>query len=494
MINESVRTLIDELLEDQQQLTAVERFSKFHDEAPAVTPGTYRDLIPLGAPKEGEQYAFEVDLDACSGCKACVVACHSLNGLDESESWRDIGTLIGEKAEAQVHQTVTTACHHCADPACLNGCPTRAYEKDKDTGVVRHLDDQCIGCRYCELKCPYGVPKYNERLGIVRKCDMCHGRIAQGEAPACVQACPNEAIKIRVVKTAALHEASWIGDSLVPGAVSNGITVPSTNYLNLSRNSKAIDSESIEPAHSHLPLVWMLAFTQAGVGVMIFSWLAGLTQSSFSLSTAIVGGLLFFSGLVGSVLHLGQPLKAWKAFLGWRTSWLSREIICFGAFGGLSFVFIFLLMLKPVPPHFIGAIGALLPVLGSIAVWTSVKVYSDTRRPFWSVGKNSLRFGCAMLAFGLIASPWSGLAAIPIAAALLLDLAIARGAFPELDTSTRLMNGQLRAGYLVRVLTAVFAMVALGFPVVSFVSLLVSELAARYLFFRAVEEPSMPGV
>ena len=149
--------------------------------------------------------AFQVDLDACTGCKACVTACHRLNGLDddEGETWRSVGLLHGGTAEAPVQQTVTTACHHCLDPACMKGCPVGAYEKDPVTGIVRHLDDQCIGCQYCVLKCPYDVPKYNARLGIVRKCDMCHGRLAEGEAPACVQACPTQAIRIVTVATSA---------------------------------------------------------------------------------------------------------------------------------------------------------------------------------------------------------------------------------------------------------------------------------------------------
>src|SRR6266566_3266557 len=87
----------------------------------------------------------------------------------------------------------------CLEPACMHGCPVGAYEKDALTGIVRHLDDQCIGCRYCMLTCPYEVPQYCVRKGIVRKCDMCADRLAESEAPACVQACPNEAIAIRIV-------------------------------------------------------------------------------------------------------------------------------------------------------------------------------------------------------------------------------------------------------------------------------------------------------
>jgi formate dehydrogenase iron-sulfur subunit len=151
--------LLAELLAEQQRLdTPVARFSSAHD-AGAASASFKPQLIPLTAPRAGEQYAFEVDLDACTGCKSCVAACHSLNGLDDSETWRDVGLLLSPSRAQPFTQTVTTACHHCADPACLNGCPVLAYEKDPLTGIVRHLDDQCIGCSYCVLKCPYDVPK-----------------------------------------------------------------------------------------------------------------------------------------------------------------------------------------------------------------------------------------------------------------------------------------------------------------------------------------------
>src|ERR1043165_148488 len=197
------RSLVEELLADQQGLTAVEQFSRIHEEnLLAPHEPFYRDLIPLEAPRPGEQYAFEVEFDKCSGCKACVTACHSLNGLDDDETWRGVGELISTDWRAPLKQTVTTACHHCVDPGCLNGCPVLAYDKDPVTGIVRHLDDQCIGCQYCVMMCPYEVPQYSKSRGIVRKCDMCHSRLAVGEAPACVQACPTRAISIKVVEQA----------------------------------------------------------------------------------------------------------------------------------------------------------------------------------------------------------------------------------------------------------------------------------------------------
>ncbi|HXU82022.1 MAG TPA: 4Fe-4S dicluster domain-containing protein, partial [Polyangia bacterium] len=219
-------TLLDALLREQQTLTAVERFSQKHDACAVPAQARYyRDLIPLEKPRPGQQYAFEVDLDACTGCKASVAACHSLNGLEEEEMWRSVGLLHGGTAEKPAQQTVTTACHHCLEPACMLGCPVPAYEKDPITGIVKHLDDQCIGCKYCTLTCPYEVPQYNADKGIVRKCDMCSDRLAEGEAPACVQACPNEAISIRIVDTARMLEDAQ-SEAFLPGAPSPTITVP----------------------------------------------------------------------------------------------------------------------------------------------------------------------------------------------------------------------------------------------------------------------------
>ncbi len=144
------RTLVDELLAEQRTLTAVEIFSRAHD-THTLRGRSYQNLLPATSPKPGQQYAFAVNLDQCSGCKACVTACHSLNGLDEAETWRSVGLLVSQTSTHNpqpVHQHVTTACHHCADPGCANGCPVLAYDKDPVTGIVRHLDDQCMGCSY----------------------------------------------------------------------------------------------------------------------------------------------------------------------------------------------------------------------------------------------------------------------------------------------------------------------------------------------------------
>ena len=491
--------LLDDLLLDQQKLTAVERFSQRHEaEIEPLQARYYRDLIPPSKPGAGEQYAFEVDLDACSGCKACVVACHTLNGLDDGESWRDVGELHGGAKRNSVHQTVTTACHHCADPACANGCPTLAYEKDPDTGIVRHLDDQCIGCRYCELKCPYEVPKFNDRLGIVRKCDMCHGRLAEGEAPACVQACPNEAIRIRIVPLEEILGRSTGSDRLLPGTVTSDYTQPSTVFKNLREDAqpRAADAETVEPAHGHFPLVWMLVMTQAGAGLLLFDFLERASVGSIAGWHAILGAALAYVGLAGSVLHLGRPAQAWRAFLGWRKSWLSREIIVFGAWGGAIATVIAGFWLWPGNRLLQLGAGGMAALLGLAGVACSIMVYADTRRAFWRLDWTTARFALTTVALGAV---WlvPPLAALALLIKMALESRIASGLIAEFAWQNRVQSGPL-----FRVLFCRFAlgltglvllMVGVEFRPMAFAAMLIGELLARSVFFRSVDVARLPG-
>ena len=473
-------SLVDRLLAEQRVLsTAVLKFSRWHERAKSGGDG-YRQLIPLSRPASGEQYAFEVDLDRCTACKACVVACHSLNGLDDAEAWRDVGTLHVTHGEEPAGQTVTTACHHCAEPACAHGCPVLAYEKDEATGIVRHLDDQCIGCSYCVLKCPYEVPKYNARLGIVRKCDMCHGRLAAGEAPACVQACPNEAIRITVVKTPPAPGAD--AGPMVPGAFPSDYTRPTTRYVSargLPKDAVAADGNALVPEEAHAPLAVMLVLTQAACGVL---WLAGGHRD-----LVITGWMLAHVGLAASVLHLGQPLKAWRAFLGWRRSWLSREIMAFGLFGGLSTAAV----LGAVPT-------AAAAVAGTAGLAASVMVYADTRRAFWHWSLTSLRFaGTGVVTAMAIVAVQDGKWAWPAMAALLVKMS-SEGWWlgrHRSEKAARLHTGPLRAQTTWRFVTgATGALLLPCFPGPGAGLVIVGEWLERSLFFRACPANRMPGV
>ena len=435
-------TPIDRYLLEQQTMTAVERFSSHHDaDALPAQARYYRDLIPFDRPQAGQQYAFEVDLDSCSGCKACVTACHSLNGLDEGESFRSVGTLFGTAPAAAAtststvtataaststavvepwQQTVTAACHHCVDPACLSGCPVDAYEKDPVTGIVKHLDDQCIGCSYCTLMCPYDVPRYNADRGIVRKCDMCSDRLAVGEAPACVQACPTSAISVTIVDVDALL-ADIAADpkaGLVPAAPSSRHTQPTTRYRSsrpLPTDALPADHFSPPRGHAHLPLTIMLVLTQLAVGAFVLSWLLdGVATPAladqvrpYQAGVALGVGVL---ALAASTLHLGRPLYAWRAVIGFGHSWLSREIVAFGAFAGLAALYA-AAVLGGVSTNVTRPIGAATALAGMLGVLASVMIYVATGRKWWRASHTGPKFGLSAVMTGASAVSLAALAA-----------------------------------------------------------------------------------
>ncbi|MGV3771891.1 MAG: DmsC/YnfH family molybdoenzyme membrane anchor subunit [Verrucomicrobiales bacterium] len=520
------QTLIDELIDEQRQLTAVERFAQKHERSDLPLQSRYyKDLIPLTKPSPGQQYAFEVDLDKCSACKACVTACHNLNGLDEDETWRSVGFLIGTHGGGPVQQPVTTACHHCVDPGCLNGCPVLAYEKDPVTGIVKHLDDQCIGCQYCVLKCPYDVPKYSSKRGIVRKCDMCSSRLAEGEAPACVQACPNEAIKITLVNKEMVAEAysTQTGDGanlFLPGSPQPEITRPSTRYVSAKGSEASLrpaDHDRIIPEKNHLPLVWMLVLTQGAVGLYVLKAFAVFFGAPLSKHVTLLALGLCLAGLAVSVLHLGRPHLAWKAFLGIRKSWLSREIVVFGGFAPLAII------VTALDQGWVNLPGSVLLVsaaalIGLGSVFCSVMVYADTKKEFWKVTRTVPNFfgTTLLLALGFGSALGGNFVLNTVLVPLWITGAIVKGlletenlkslsdpALTPLKRSALLMIGVLRIPAILRLILLLAGSVILpsvylvtdatSFLLAGALIAFLGELVERSLFFQAASEAKMPG-
>jgi len=494
MVTPPPETLIDKLLREQATLqTPVAKFSKEFD-GPSPRTDLFKHLIPLEKPREGEQYAFQVELDKCTGCKACVVACHTLNGLDEDEAWRDVGLLEAGPANPGFQQTVTSACHHCLDPECLNGCPVGAYEKEKDTGIVRHLDDQCIGCEYCILKCPYDVPKYSHDRGIVRKCDMCHQRLADGEAPACVQACPTEAISIIKIDQKE-HRLNLLKENnFLPGAPSPDITLPPTRYIGRSVPADATPTHQsqLTPQPAHWPLALMLVLTQIGLGLSSSS-LFGSTMS------AIVGAIIFNAGMIAATLHLGKPLKAWRFFLGLKTSWLSREILAFTLIAPIPLILAAFPFLPNFPLKdtiFTAAKFSAIPAFLA-AIFTSVMIYHDTKRSNWHLSKSLPAFFLTFTAATtLFINP--ALFTLSIIALLALDVLLLLPA-KNTDWSPAQHSAKVRITPLNRITRARFLSLTVTIPLaftnpwLALPILLTTELCSRHLFFRSVHAPKMPS-
>jgi Fe-S-cluster-containing dehydrogenase component/DMSO reductase anchor subunit len=514
--------LLDQLLAEQASLSAVDVFARRHEHGePPLAAHVYEERIPVGRmPLPGQQLAFRVDLDSCTGCKACVTACHSLNGLAPEETWRDVGLLLGFGESAGVQQTVTTACHHCEDPACLAGCPVRAYEKDPVTGIVRHLDDQCIGCQYCVLKCPYEVPQYNAALGIVRKCDMCSTRLAVGEAPACVQGCPNGAISIEIVDVVGAGSARELLPAASAEIPESAYTRPTTRYVS-RRPIGALQSanrDRLHPAHAHDPLAVMLVLMQLSVGTLGFSTLAGAVGIESALARAAALALAAVSaiaGLAAATLHLGRPLYAFRAFLGWRTSWMSREILVFGGyvpFVGVCAAASTLALLSGAPAPLVKLATGVLPALrlaalafGIAGTVCSIMIYVDTRRRAWALARTAPTFagtaiGLGALGAGAAAQIGSllGIGAIALVLKLLAErrlLSLHRNSNDALSRTARLLDGPLRPRRHARYAAAIAGLfaAATGFAWVALAFFALGELVERHLYFTSESSPAMPG-
>jgi Fe-S-cluster-containing dehydrogenase component len=152
-----------------------------------------------------------VDTTLCVGCRGCEAACSEANALPAPERPDDERVFDVRRVTApQVFTVVNradrlsasgalrfakTQCLHCVDPACASACPVRALEK-QPSGAVDYHRERCIGCRYCMVACPFGVPKYEYAKAVpyVRKCTFCQARQAAGKAPACTEVCPSGAL------------------------------------------------------------------------------------------------------------------------------------------------------------------------------------------------------------------------------------------------------------------------------------------------------------
>ena len=361
--------------------------------------------------KEGEQYRFHFDATACVGCHCCEAACNELQNNPAEVKWRRVGEMEGGVFPEVSQLFNSMSCNHCIDPECLRGCPTNSYVKFEDNGIVWHDDDSCIGCQYCTWNCPYEVPVMNYDRGIVTKCDMCHDKLAVGETPACVQACPAGAIEIEVV-----HKEEWIKygmekEGVAPHLPDVSITKPTTRYT-LPENMpeyKPADERILKPAHAELPLVFMTVLTQLSLGAFLALFLGqllfsfGFNLPKPTLAMAIIAFIPSAIGLPLSALHLGRPILAMTAMKNWRTSWLSREAIALGVYTGLASVVVGLYYLE-ITGAMLLAVMAITLLIGIYGIYAQSMIYRVRARPAWDRKSTTKRFfGSGYIGFTLIA-------------------------------------------------------------------------------------------
>ncbi len=433
--------------------------------------GVQPSRIPDRAPDEGEQYRFHFDMTRCIGCKCCEVACNEQNNNPAEIRWRRVGEIEGGSYPFTQRLHLSMGCNHCVDAACLRGCPVDAYTKDAVTGIVLHDTNMCIGCQYCTWNCPYGVPQFNEERGIIGKCDMCHGRLAEDNEPACVNACPQGAIEIELVNI-----ADWVKTGAMlanaPGMPSaestlstTRITLPQGGELEMRKG----DYHRVQPEHPHWPLVFLLVLTQ-------MSAVAALLGAVLPAVAAAHLGLGF------SLLHLGRPIHAYRALKMWKRSWLSREVLAFSIYAALI-----------TPSVVFPALAPVAGVVGLVGVLCSAFIYLVPARPAWNRWWTLAEF---YLTGGVLGSLAAGLLQVAFAAATLqalvqlYKLGAMRGSHEfELQQSARLLTFDFQKLFVVRI---VLLLVAPWLPMYAALPLaFASEVIGRYLFFVAVVPRNM---
>ncbi|RPI20715.1 MAG: 4Fe-4S dicluster domain-containing protein [Acidobacteria bacterium] len=153
----------------------------------------------MSAKRSQQKRAILLDTTRCVGCGACYQACQEQNQqVHPSADFlkEDLGARTFTVVNNRGGRYVRRLCMHCEEPTCASVCPIGALEKTAAGPVIYH-EDKCMGCRYCMQACPFGVPRYEwtSATPLIRKCNMCAGRQAKGQATACATVCPTGATR-----------------------------------------------------------------------------------------------------------------------------------------------------------------------------------------------------------------------------------------------------------------------------------------------------------
>ncbi|ABM80895.1 4Fe-4S dicluster domain-containing protein [Hyperthermus butylicus] len=245
------------------------------------------------------EYAIMVNIDNCIGCRACQIACKVWNGLKAEltsfnpegytnpvdltpNTWMIIEFIEGTRGGEPYWIFKKFQCMHCSEAPCAKACPVNAIEVHPEGAVVIR-SDKCVGCQYCIEACPYDVPRYDPVTNKVYKCTLCIDRIQNGLAPACVEACPTEALVFGPYDEL-VRKYREAGFEIYGDKVNS--YVGRTHYLYATRKYKDIGSDEGKKWHEVLGLP---SNPQAGLPVIK----AGRD----------IGAGLAVAALAGAVLH-----------------------------------------------------------------------------------------------------------------------------------------------------------------------------------------------
>lgn len=166
-------------------------------------------------------YGILVDTTKCTSCEECVMACAAEHQIDPQRVIKEKAVNKDGLSAYRLSNIATISpghfarksCMHCLEPSCVSACLVGGITKSPE-GPVIYDPEKCIGCRYCMIACPFHIPRYewDKTTPLMVKCDMCFERIDQGKIPACVDACPNGALKFGERETLLKEAHSKIKD------------------------------------------------------------------------------------------------------------------------------------------------------------------------------------------------------------------------------------------------------------------------------------------
>lgn len=430
---------------------------------------------------------FTLDLDRCTGCSACRLGCSIENQVDPGRPWRTVYTFNLENSPELGLHHLSLACNHCDNPTCLAGCPAVAYRRDEGTGAVVLDASRCLGCRYCSWICPYGAPRYNSESGVMTKCTFCVERLRQGREPACVVACPVEALGVEPrdetlpssFRPAGLPEIG-IGPALSVDETRKREAPPKMSIASETRGRELVTSDSML---ARLTAEWsLLVFSLMALALVSLysaSQFTSLAISPFGFTAAGVTGMLI------SVLHLGNPRNLLRAGLNLRSSWVSREIVFFTVFFWGAATCLYLPEFPPLATQALAVIG----VFSLVSMDMVYKVRGQQVRAVPHSAMASLTFALAM---GVLIDSWSlTMGALMLKAIL---YAVRRAAAPGNRVSgARGMVVVYRTGIGVVLPIVVWGMTGQLTHTMAVIALLVGEIVDRAEFYAELRflEPNL---
>ncbi len=239
-----------------------------------------------------------IDVTKCIGCKACQSACQEWNDLRE-----EVGVNVGSYtnphdltanswtlmrfAETEANGTLEwlirkDGCMHCADPGCLKACPSPGAIIQYANGIVDFQEEHCIGCGYCIAGCPFNIPRLSAKDSKVYKCTLCSDRVAVGLEPACIKACPTQALVFGSKADMLEHAQGRIVDLQERGFAHAGLYDPpgvgGTHVMYVLHHAdqpQLYNDLPQDPVISPVVGVWKGIFKPLATAALFFTGLAG---------------------------------------------------------------------------------------------------------------------------------------------------------------------------------------------------------------------------